>query len=50
MSLIGHNSKSTKLIIDITDVDFVNDLNIYSEIKRLISKKYTVGSTEKIIL
>ena len=43
-------NKSAVLIIDITDVDFVNDLNTYSEIKRLISKKYTVGSTEKIIL
>ena len=43
-------NKSSVLIIDITAVDFVNDLNTYSEIKRLISKKYTVGSTEKIIL
>ena len=43
-------NKSAVLIIDISDVDFVNDLNTYSEIKRLISKKYTVGSTEKIIL
>lgn len=43
-------NKSAVLIIDVTDVDFVNDLNTYSEIKRLISKKYTVGSTEKIIL
>jgi deoxyadenosine/deoxycytidine kinase len=43
-------NKSAVLIIDITDVDFVNDLNTYSEIKRLISKKHTVGSTEKIIL
>ena len=43
-------NKSAVLIIDITDVDFVNDFNTYSEIKRLISKKYTVGSTEKIIL
>ena len=43
-------NKSAVLIIDITAVDFVNDLNTYSEIKRLISKKYTVGSTEKIIL
>jgi len=43
-------NKSAVLIIDITDVDFINDLNTYSEIKRLISKKYTVGSTEKIIL
>ena len=43
-------NKSAVLIIDITDVDFVNDLNTYSEIKRLISKKYTFGSTEKIIL
>ena len=43
-------NKSAVLIIDVTDVDFVNDFNTYSEIKRLISKKYTVGSTEKIIL
>ena len=43
-------NKSAVLIIDITDIDFVNDFNTYSEIKRLICKKYTVGSTEKIIL
>jgi deoxyadenosine/deoxycytidine kinase len=43
-------NKSAVLIIDITAVDFVNDINTYSEIKRLISKKYTVGSTENIIL
>ena len=47
---LNKQNKSAVLIIDITDVDFVNDLNIYTEIKRLISKKYTVGSTEKIIL
>ena len=43
-------NKSAVLIIDITNVDFVNDLDIYNEVKRLISKKYTIGSTDKIIL
>jgi hypothetical protein len=31
-------------------VDFVDDLDIYNEVKRLISKKYTIASTDKIIL
>lgn len=43
-------NKSAVLIIDITNVDFVDDLDIYNEVKRLISKKYTIGSTDKIIL
>ena len=43
-------NKSAVLIIDITNIDFVNDLNAYSEVKKIISKKYNVGSTEKIIL
>ena len=43
-------NKSAVLIIDVTNVDFVNDLNTYSEVKKLISKKYAIGSTEKIIL
>jgi deoxyadenosine/deoxycytidine kinase len=43
-------NKSAVLIIDITNVDFVDDLDIYNEVKRLISMKYTIGSTDKIIL
>ena len=59
MSLIGHNSKSTKLIIDITDIYDQRDrkkkeLKFYTvELEKLMAKlgmiQQDIGVTETII-
>ena len=42
--------KSPVLILDITNVDFVNDKDIYDRIKGLINNEYPIGVQEKVIL
>jgi deoxyadenosine/deoxycytidine kinase len=42
--------KSPVLILDITNVDFINDKNIYDKIKGLINNEYQIGVQEKVIL
>ena len=41
--------KSPVLILDITNVDFIDNNEIYNRIKGLIDNEYQIGVQEKII-